>query len=126
MTEAMTVTMKAIRFHQTGGPEVLGFEDLELGPPGPGEVRIRHTAVALNFRDILVRRGQHAAKLPSGLGSESAGVIEAIGPGVTGLEAGDAWLQPHSIKHKVLDYSSDCEVLEIVMPANFKTVELET
>jgi len=89
MTEAMTVTMKAIRFHQTGGPEVLGFEDLELGPPGPGEVRIRHTAVALNFRDILVRRGQHAVTLPSGLGTESAGVIEAVGPGVTDFAAGD-------------------------------------
>ena len=51
--------MKAIRFHETGGPEVLRFEDVELAAPGPGEVRIRHTAVALNFRDILVRRGQH-------------------------------------------------------------------
>ena len=85
----MTGTMKAIRFHQAGGPEVLRFEDVELPPPGPGEVRIRHTAVALNFRDILVRRGQHAAKLPSGLGSESAGMIEAIGPGVTDLAVGD-------------------------------------
>ena len=81
--------MKAIRFHQTGGPEVLRFEDVELAPPGPGEVRIRHTAVALNFRDILVRRGQHAVKLPSGLGTESAGVIEAVGPGVTDFAAGD-------------------------------------
>ena len=52
-----------------------------MAAPGPGEVRIRHTAVALNFRDILVRRGQHAVKLPSGLGTESAGVIEAVGPG---------------------------------------------
>ena len=82
--------MKAIRFHQTGGPEVLRFEDVELAAPGPGEVRIRHTAVALNFRDILVRRGQHAVKsLPSGLGTESAGVIEAVGPGVTDFAIGD-------------------------------------
>jgi NADPH:quinone reductase len=81
--------MKAIRFHQTGGPEVLRFEDLELGGPGPGEVRIRHTAVALNFRDILVRRGQHAAKLPSGLGTESAGVVDAVGEGVTDFAIGD-------------------------------------
>lgn len=81
--------MKAIRFHQTGGPEVLRFEDVPLADPGPGEVRIKHSAVALNFRDILVRRGQHKAQLPSGLGSESAGVIEAIGPGVTGLKPGD-------------------------------------
>src|SRR5262245_12980523 len=83
------LTMKAIRFHQIGGPEVLRFEDVELGRPGPGEVRIRHTAVALNFRDILVRRGQHAIKLPSGLGSESAGVIETVGAGVTDLAVGD-------------------------------------
>jgi len=81
--------MKAIRFHQVGGPEVLRYEDVPLGEPGPGEVRIRHSAVALNFRDILVRRGQHAAKLPSGLGTESAGVIEAIGPGVGELKPGD-------------------------------------
>src|SRR5437762_14372455 len=61
--------MKAFRFHETGGPEVLRFEDVALPEPGPGEIRLRHTAVALNFRDILVRRGQHAVKsLPSGLG----------------------------------------------------------
>ncbi len=81
--------MKAIRFHQTGGPEVMRLEDVELAPPGPGEVRIRHTAVALNFRDILVRRGQHAVKLPSGLGTESAGVIEALGDGVAEFAVGD-------------------------------------
>jgi NADPH2:quinone reductase len=82
--------MKAIRFYQNGGPEVLRREDVELPPPGEGEVRIRHTAVALNFRDILVRRGQHAVKsFPSGLGSESAGVIEALGKGVTDLKLGD-------------------------------------
>jgi NADPH2:quinone reductase len=80
--------MKAIRFHEIGGPEVMRWEDVELAPPGPGEVRIRHTAVAINFRDVLVRRGQHAAKLPSGLGTESAGVIEAVGPGVTDFAIG--------------------------------------
>jgi NADPH2:quinone reductase len=82
--------MKAIRFHQTGGPEVLRFEDVELAAPGPGQVRIRHSAVALNFRDILVRRGQHPVQsLPSGLGTESAGVIEAIGPDVTDFAIGE-------------------------------------
>jgi NADPH2:quinone reductase len=82
--------MKAIRFHQTGGPEVLRWEDVARGAPGAGEVRIRHTAVALNFRDILVRRGQHAVpSLPSGLGTESAGVVEAVGPGVTEFAVGD-------------------------------------
>jgi NADPH2:quinone reductase len=81
--------MKAIRFHQTGGPEVMRFEEVPIEDPGPGQVRIRHSAVALNFRDILVRRGQHAAKLPSGLGTESAGSIEAVGPGVTEFAVGD-------------------------------------
>ena len=82
--------MKAFRFDRTGGPEVLRFEDVPLPEPGPGEVRVRHTAIALNFRDILVRRGQHAVKsFPSGLGTESAGVVEAVGEGVTDLAAGD-------------------------------------
>ena len=82
--------MKAFRFDQPGGPEVMRWDDVPLPEPGPGEVRIRHTAVALNFRDILVRRGQHAVKsFPSGLGTESAGVIEAVGPGVTEFAAGD-------------------------------------
>jgi NADPH2:quinone reductase len=82
--------MKALRLDRHGGPEVLRFEEVALPEPGPGEVRIRHRAVALNFRDILVRRGQHAVKsFPSGLGTESAGVIEAIGDGVSGLAVGD-------------------------------------
>ena len=82
--------MKAIRIYATGGPEVMRFEDVELPAPGPGEVRIRHTAVALNFRDILMRRGQHpTTSFPIGLGSESAGVIEALGPGVSDFAAGD-------------------------------------
>jgi NADPH2:quinone reductase len=82
--------MKAIRFDKNGGPEVLRFDEVPLPEPRAGEVRIRHTAVALNFRDILVRRGQHAVKsLPSGLGTESAGVIDAVGPGVTEFKPGD-------------------------------------
>ena len=82
--------MKAFRFDRHGGPEVLRFEDVPLPEPGAGEVRVRHTAVALNFRDILVRRGQHVVKsFPSGLGTESAGVVEAVGEGVTDLAAGD-------------------------------------
>ncbi|MSP46847.1 MAG: quinone oxidoreductase [Xanthobacteraceae bacterium] len=82
--------MKAFRFDRPGGPEVMRWEDVPLPEPGPGEVRLRHTAVAVNFRDILVRRGQHAVKsFPSGLGTESAGVVEAVGDGVTELAAGD-------------------------------------
>lgn len=82
--------MKAIRFDKNGGPEVLHWDDVPLPEPGPGEIRIKHTAVALNFRDILVRRGQHAVKsFPSGIGGESAGVIDAVGSGVTEFEIGD-------------------------------------
>ena len=82
--------MKAIRFYEIGGPEVMRFEDVELAGPGPGQVRVRHSAVAINFRDILVRRGQHAVQaLPSGLGTEAAGVVDAVGPDVAELAVGD-------------------------------------
>ena len=81
---------KAFRFHQHGGPEVLRFEDVEMGEPGPGQVRIRNTAVAINFRDVLMRKGIHAIKsFPSGIGLESAGVIDAVGPEVAGFAVGD-------------------------------------
>src|SRR6202021_2954869 len=78
-----------IRFHKTGGPEVLVWEKVEVGKPGPGEARIRHTAVGLNFVDIYNRAGVYPAPLPSGLGSEGAGVVEEVGPGVTDLKPGD-------------------------------------
>jgi len=81
---------KAFRFYETGGPEVLRWEDVEVGPPGPGQVRMRHTAVAVNFRDVLIRNGLHkVATLPSGLGLEAAGVVEALGADVTDLAVGD-------------------------------------
>jgi len=81
---------KAFRFHQHGGPEVLRFEDVEVGVPGPGQVRMRNVAVAVNYRDVLMRRGVHAVKsLPSGIGLESAGVIEAVGPDVSDFSVGD-------------------------------------
>ncbi|MGY4307143.1 NADPH2:quinone reductase [Bradyrhizobium sp. USDA 4369] len=79
----------AIRFHKTGGPEVLVWEDVTVGKPGPGEARIRHTAVGLNFVDIYNRSGLYPVQLPSGLGSEGAGVIEELGEGVTDLKVGD-------------------------------------
>jgi NADPH2:quinone reductase len=79
----------AIRFHKPGGPEVLVWEEVELGTPGPGEARIRHTAVGLNFVDIYNRSGLYPVPLPSGLGSEAAGVVEEVGPGVTDLKPGD-------------------------------------
>ena len=60
---------KAFRFHQHGGPEVLRFEDVEVGPPGPGQVRMRNVAVAVNYRDVLMRRGVHAALTPNSASS---------------------------------------------------------
>jgi NADPH:quinone reductase len=79
----------AIRFHKAGGPEVLSWEEVQVGKPGPGEARIRHTAVGLNFVDIYNRSGVYPVQLPSGLGSEAAGVVEEVGAGVTELKAGD-------------------------------------
>jgi NADPH2:quinone reductase len=80
---------KAVRIHQTGGPEVLSYEDVDVGDPGPGEVRIRHTAIGLNFIDIYERTGLYKVDLPAILGREAAGVIEAVGPKVRGLAVGD-------------------------------------
>ncbi|MCU7820852.1 quinone oxidoreductase family protein [Kitasatospora sp. DSM 101779] len=79
----------AIRFHETGGPDVLRWEEVEVGAPGPGEVRIRHAAVGLNFADTYFRTGLYPAPLPAGLGVEAAGTIETVGPGVTGFAEGD-------------------------------------
>ena len=79
----------AIRFHQNGGPEVLKWEEIQVGKPGPGEARVRHTAVGLNFMDIYNRTGIYPSPLPSGLGAEGAGVVEEVGPGVSDLKAGD-------------------------------------
>ncbi|HEX4986406.1 MAG TPA: quinone oxidoreductase [Burkholderiales bacterium] len=80
---------KAIRFHKTGGPEVLQLDDVEIGEPAAGQVRIRHTAIGLNFIDTYHRSGLYPLPLPSGVGSEAAGVVEAVGNGVTSLKAGD-------------------------------------
>jgi NADPH:quinone reductase len=81
--------MKAIRIHETGGPEVMKLEEVELQDPGKGEVRVRHTAIGLNFIDTYHRSGLYPVPLPSGLGMEAAGVVEAVGPGVKGVKAGD-------------------------------------
>jgi NADPH:quinone reductase len=79
----------AIRFHKTGGPEVMVWEEIQLGKPGPGEARIRQTAVGLNFIDVYNRSGLYPVPLPSGLGGEGAGVVEEVGAGVTDLQPGD-------------------------------------
>jgi NADPH:quinone reductase len=80
---------KGIRFYQTGGPEVLRWESLDAGNCGPGEVRVRHHAVGLNFADTYFRTGMYPAPLPAGMGVEGAGIVEAVGPGVTHFAAGD-------------------------------------
>ncbi len=79
----------AIRFHETGGADVLRYEAVEVGEPGPGQARVRHTYVAVNFIDIYVRTGRYPAALPSGLGSDAVGVVEAVGEGVADLKPGD-------------------------------------
>lgn len=81
--------MKAIRFEKTGGPEVLRLADIDLPQPGPGFIRVRHKAIGVNFIDIYHRSGLYPVALPSGLGLEAAGTVEAIGEGVTRFKAGD-------------------------------------
>ncbi len=81
--------MKAIRFSETGGPEVLKLVDVEVGAPKAGEVRIRHKAIGLNYIDTYHRSGLYPVPLPSGIGSEAAGVVEAVGAGVKGWKVGD-------------------------------------
>lgn len=80
---------KAVRFYEAGGPEVLKLEDVSVGDPGPGEVRVRHHAVGCNFADTYFRSGYYPSALPNGIGVEAAGTIEAIGEGVTGFSVGD-------------------------------------
>ena len=80
---------KAIRLHQTGGPDVLRWEDVEVGEPVPGQARVRHTAVGVNFVDTYHRSGLYPLPLPGGIGSEAAGVVEAVGPGVSVVRPGD-------------------------------------
>ena len=79
----------AIRIHQTGGPEVLQWESVAVGEPGPGEARVRHTAIGLNYIDTYFRSGLYKLPLPSAIGVEAAGVVEAVGPGVTDISKGD-------------------------------------
>jgi NADPH:quinone reductase len=80
---------KAIRFHEHGGPEVLRVEELDVGPPAPGEAQVRHTAIGLNYIDVYDRTGLYPGELPSGLGREAAGVITALGRRVRGFKVGD-------------------------------------
>ncbi len=80
---------KAIRIHRTGGPEVLVWESVDVGEPGAGEARVRQTAIGLNFIDVYQRTGLYPVSLPTVLGQEAAGVVEAVGPGVGEVAVGD-------------------------------------
>ena len=80
---------KAVRFYETGGPEVLRYEEVEVGDPGPGQVRLRHVAVGLNYADTYFRNGTYPIPMPNGLGVEGAGVVEAVGEGVSNVAVGD-------------------------------------
>ena len=80
---------KAVRYHKQGGPEVLQVDDVQVGEPGQGQVRIRHTAIGVNFVDTYQRSGLYPMQLPGTAGNEGAGVVEAVGAGVTDLKAGD-------------------------------------
>jgi NADPH2:quinone reductase len=81
--------VKAIRMARSGGPEVMEYVDVELGDPGPGEVRIKHAAIGLNYIDVYFRSGAYPQDYPGGLGMEGAGVVEAVGTGVTHIKVGD-------------------------------------
>ncbi len=80
---------KAIRFHKQGGPEMLQLDDVQVGDPGEGQVRIRHTAIGVNFVDIYQRAGLYPMQTPAIAGNEGAGVVEAVGPKVKDLKKGD-------------------------------------
>src|SRR2546425_8951029 len=79
---------KAIRFHRTGGPEVLQWEEVPVGDPGPGEARVRHRACGVNLIDVYQRTGLYKVTLPSVAGNEGAGVVEAVGAGVSHVKPG--------------------------------------
>ena len=89
MGSTATTKERAIRIDSPGGPETLRLAEVEVGAPGPGEVRIRHQACGINFIDVYHRTGQYPLPLPAGIGMEGAGVVEAVGEGVTHLAAGD-------------------------------------
>ena len=84
-----SITSKAVVIHQHGGPEELKLVDVAVGEPGPGEIRIRHKAVGLNFIDVYQRSGLYQLPMPLQLGMEASGIVEAVGEGVTHLKAGD-------------------------------------
>lgn len=81
--------MKAVRIHKTGGPEVLQYEDVDLAPPATDQVRVKHTVIGVNFIDTYHRQGLYPLPMPAGIGSEAAGVVDAVGANVSTLKVGD-------------------------------------
>jgi NADPH2:quinone reductase len=88
---------RTIRIHETGAPEVMRLEDIDVGAPAPDEVQIRHTAIGVNFIDVYDRTGLYPQKLPGGLGREAAGVITAVGKKVRGLRTGERVAYVHNV-----------------------------
>jgi NADPH:quinone reductase len=88
---------RAIRIHETGGPEVLRLEEVEVAAPGEGEVQLRHTAIGLNYIDVYDRSGLYTQTLPAGIGREAAGVVVSLGRKVRGLRVGDRVAYVHSV-----------------------------
>ena len=112
-----TVMTRAIRIDEFGGPEVLQFREADIGAPGPGQVRIAHTAIGLNMIDTYYRKGLYPISLPSGLGSEAAGVVVATGEGVTGMEVGQrvAYASPAPLDGYAEERLIDARLL-VVLP----------
>ena len=81
--------VKAVRMHETGGPEKMVYEDIEVGDPGPGEVKVKHTAIGLNYIDVYTRSGLYPVPMPNAIGREGAGIVVAVGKKVKGLKKGD-------------------------------------
>ena len=108
---------RAIRIDEFGGPEVLQFREADIGAPGPGQVRIAHTAIGLNMIDTYYRKGLYPISLPSGLGSEAAGVVVATGEGVTSMEVGQrvAYASPAPLDGYAEERLIDARLL-VVLP----------
>jgi NADPH2:quinone reductase len=112
--------MHAIRFSQTGGPEVLELVEIDRPEPKPGQVMIRHEAIGINFIETYFRSGLYPMKLPAGLGGEAAGVVEAIGDGVTRFKAGDR-VATAATNGAYADYSVASAERTVALPAGVDT-----
>jgi NADPH2:quinone reductase len=109
--------MRAIRFETTGGPEVLQLAEVETPTPGPGQILIRHEAIGVNFIDAYHRAGLYPMKLPSGLGSEAAGVVEAVGDGVTRFRVGDMAGYAGAVLGSYAEYAAVAAERAVKLPA---------